>query len=63
MPNSSRKPGDGLIGAGFALMIFGVVVYLLVTAMDGEASPAIVLGWVVVGLALVLAGRARRRRS
>lgn len=43
-----------------ALIALGVIVFFVVLAMDGEASPLIALGWAGIGLVLILIGRRRK---
>ena len=60
MSPSKRRPGDTLTGIGMALIALGVIVFFVVLAMDGEASPLIALGWAGIGLVLILIGRRRK---
>lgn len=60
MSHSKRRPGDTLTGIGMALIALGVIVFFVVLAMDGEASPLIALGWAGIGLVLILVGRRRK---
>lgn len=62
MSTSTRKPGDTLTGIGIALIALGIIVFFVVLAMDGAASPVIALGWAGIGVILLLIGRAQRRR-
>ncbi|MDY6054341.1 hypothetical protein [Micrococcus sp.] len=63
MSASTRKPGDTLTGLGIAAIVLGIVVFIIVFALDGSASPVILLGWGSIGAALVMLGRRKARQG